>query len=151
MKCVRWIVAAVLATFGNMPVLADSAARTWTGCYAGVHAGGTWGMVDHKATGFPVDPSYQNDVSFRSATAGAHAGCNYQSGSLVLGIEGDLSWASVDEGAVAYINEDTERRQLWRDRFDWFATLRGHIGYARGPWHAFATGRIRVFRSEARL
>lgn len=141
MKRVGRIVATGLfALLGIPSALADSATRSWTGCYAGLHTGGLWGMVDHKVTGVLVDASYQSNVNFQSPTAGAHAGCNYQTGTLVLGIEGDLNWTSVDDSVVAYSNEDTGRRQLWHDTLDWFATLRGRIGVANGAWHAYATG-----------
>jgi outer membrane immunogenic protein len=59
-----------------------------------------------------------DDVAF---LGGLHLGYNYQVGSTVLGIEGDLSFA---------------------DQVDYIATLRGRLGYARDNFLIYATAGV---------
>jgi outer membrane immunogenic protein len=70
------------------PVYAKAApmppsAFSWTGCYVGVHAGGG-GMHDSFTGEFGA-----------GALAGAQGGCNYQTGMLVVGIEGEGWWSGI--------------------------------------------------------
>jgi opacity protein-like surface antigen len=63
----------------------------WTGCYLGVHAGG--GIIED--TFVP-----RGDFAFRSATgggavAGGQIGCNYQTGIMVFGLEGEAAWSNL--------------------------------------------------------
>ena len=69
----------------------------WTGFYVGGHIGGGWGTKD------VFDPS-QGGVLIASGNVsgflgGVQAGYNYQVNNwLVLGVEGDFSWADVHGG-----------------------------------------------------
>ena len=114
-------------------------AASWSGCYAGAHAGGLRGNVDHKVDGSTV-AEYQRDVFFSTATAGAHAGCNYQAGRFVLGVEGDLNWAPVDDGIVVYSSPTTV--QTYRDQLDRYGTVRARVGIADDRWHLFGTAGV---------
>ena len=59
---------------------------SWTGCYVGIHAGG----------GVETDPNFdQPGVFGTGAIAGGQVGCNYQTGMLVFGIEGEGFWSSL--------------------------------------------------------
>lgn len=119
---------------------APAEAQIWSGCYAGVHAGGLWGRTDHGIDGDPVDPAYQSDVTFSDFTAGAHVGCNYQIDRWVLGVEGDLSWAPVDNSVVVFNGASTI--QTYRNKLDRYGTVRGRIGIAEGRWHLFGTAGV---------
>jgi opacity protein-like surface antigen len=55
----------------------------WTGLYAGVSAGSTWGRTHWAFQGSTVDPDYAGVL------AGGQAGYNFQKGRLVAGIEAD--------------------------------------------------------------
>ena len=75
----------------------------WSGCYAGLNAGVAWNHANIATT---VDPgshfSLPSNVALVGAAAsgsmnqdagfigGAHAGCNWQNGFLVFGVEGDF-------------------------------------------------------------
>ena len=118
-----------------------SSARSWTGCYLGAHAGALWGRTDHGVDSkVSVNPAYQRDVKFSDFTAGAHLGCNYQIDRWVLGIEGDLSWAPVDDSMVVF--SDATTIQTYRDKLDRYGTIRGRIGIAEDRWHLFGTAGI---------
>jgi outer membrane immunogenic protein len=92
---------AVSAIFGISPAsAADLAARpmpyaapapvfSWTGCYVGVH-GGAGVLLDQ---GFQASgPADRHGVG---GLAGGQIGCNYQTGMLVLGIEGEGFWSGM--------------------------------------------------------
>jgi outer membrane immunogenic protein len=64
------------------------AAFTWTGFYAGIHAGYAWGDVDHSPTNGGVAPgpfSYDADGAFGGATLGF----NWQFDQIVAGAEAE--------------------------------------------------------------
>ena len=65
----------------QMPVPAFS----WTGCYVGVHAG--FGGMHDSFTGEFGD----------GGLAGGQVGCNYQTGMLVFGIEGEGIWSGIKD------------------------------------------------------
>lgn len=71
-------------------------AFSWTGFYAGVHAGGgvlfDAGWAPTNFFGAPAD------VHGIGALAGGQAGANYQTGMLVLGIEGEAFWSGMSNG-----------------------------------------------------
>jgi opacity protein-like surface antigen len=69
--------------------LLPSPATDWTGCYAGVHAGG--GVIDDTF----VPPFGGATVRGGGAITGAQAGCNFQAGIMVFGLEGEAAWSSM--------------------------------------------------------
>jgi outer membrane immunogenic protein len=133
--------AAQPATAADLPVKAPvmrapaavPIAYSWTGCYIGAHVGGLWGKTRHDIT--PTVAAYVLDVDYSSVTAGGHVGCNYQVQQFVFGIEGDLSWADVDDQAQIVPFD-----QFYRTAFDWYATIRGRAGFAFDRWHIYGTG-----------
>jgi outer membrane immunogenic protein len=137
---------APVQTFTAVPMF------TWTGFYAGLHAGYAWGPVDARAPS--VAPaligSYSESVDVDGGFFGAQAGYNVQFGNIVAGIEGDLSWADINGegsslGGGSRANFD----------IDWQGSIRGRIGvafdrvlvYGTGGW-AFAGGEGRISNLE---
>ena len=59
----------------------------WTGLYVGAHVGGGRSDVDWRF----IDLATQADHSGSGAFGGVQAGYNWQTGSIVYGIEGDVS------------------------------------------------------------
>jgi outer membrane immunogenic protein len=89
--------AADLGTPVRAPVYAPAplpvvAAYTWTGCYVGGNGGGIWARRDWS------DPVFSlGDFGTQTASGGLgglQAGCNYQRGHWVFGVQGDWDWAS---------------------------------------------------------
>ena len=66
--------------------------------------------------------------------AGGTVGYNYQTGSIVWGIEGDFDWSNVKGSATCApgVTCSTEDR--------WLATVRGRLGYAFDRWLPYITG-----------
>lgn len=86
---------------------------TWTGCYIGGNAGGVW--VDKQWTNTAAFPGVTvNGIAIPAAPAGAafgshnpsggiggvQAGCNYQIGTWVFGLQGDYDWTSAQGSNV---------------------------------------------------
>ncbi len=79
---------------------------TWTGCYIGINGGGAW-----KKTEFDISnnnaaffgpafaagstPNHYDIDNMSGGIVGGTLGCNYQTGAVVFGIEGDWDWADV--------------------------------------------------------
>lgn len=103
---------------------------SWTGFYVGGQAGYSWGSdrqgLFATAGRAPLGVSF--DYRPSSFIGGAHAGFNYQMGSVVLGVEGDIE----------AINARDERGGLFRVQQDWQGSVRGRIGYAMDRFMIYA-------------
>jgi outer membrane immunogenic protein len=125
------------------------AAPSWTGFYAGVHAGYGWG--DFEAS--DVDPLFRvlidENLNHKptGGVFGGHAGYNYQVGNLVFGVEGDGSYATI-RGSVFYdfplLGGTFSDQQT--SKIDALFSARGRIGYAFGPALLYATGGVATAR-----
>lgn len=111
----------------------------WAGFYLGVHGGYGWG-----STTFDGRPWL--DAKPQGGVAGGQVGYNWQFGQVVVGAEGDFSWADINETSVvnhSLVNFATgqafpESRGV---KFDDLATARARLGYAIFPAVlAYATG-----------
>src|SRR5262245_52932179 len=86
------------ADLPRMPVKAVPAvapAFSWTGCYVGVHGGYAWGHTKWFERGRQFA---EHDID--GGLVGGQAGCNFQHERLVLGIEGQASWADLKGNSV---------------------------------------------------
>lgn len=71
---------------------------SWTGCYAGAHAGYGWGRENFEDPNANFTANAGDSLGVRSegALAGGQIGCNYQFAShWVVGLEGQYSWADI--------------------------------------------------------
>ena len=109
----------------------------WTGLYIGAHFG--YGSGTSSAT--LTDPIVATNQNVHSgATAGVQAGYNWRLNSgLLFGVEGDISFPnylpsnhSVNAAATVLSNAE--------ESWDYFASMRGRIGYTSGNWLFYATG-----------
>src|SRR5262245_16387963 len=128
------IVLAVLGTsaVASIPATADggpprgysdqvSYPSIWQGLYAGVHVG--FGDGD-------------------GVLGGGQVGYNWQSGRIVYGIEADFAASSIEETATACMGSLCAHASA---SLDWFATVRGRIGYLIDPRIlAYATAGIGI-------
>ena len=109
-------------------------APIWSGPYIGGHAGGIWNKgretsaesdwCRNSCIGFgPTDAVKfeDNGDDEVSLIGGLHVGRNWQNGSTVFGLEADLDFA---------------------DGFDYLATARARLGYARGALLLYATAGV---------
>jgi outer membrane immunogenic protein len=98
------------ACFCALAVPTAVSADNWTGFYIGAHAGFGWGDWDGPMgyddlaavqQAFPNDPRFIFDGSDKSvdgegALGGLQLGGNYQMGTIVVGVEADVTWTKVD-------------------------------------------------------
>jgi outer membrane immunogenic protein len=101
----------------------------WTGFYVGINGGGAWGTSSWDSTG-------GFDVS--GGMIGGTVGYNWQTGPWVLGVEGDLDWASV-KGSTNVIGCVTANCSTENT---WLGTVRGRVGYAFDRWMPYITGGV---------
>jgi outer membrane immunogenic protein len=136
-----------VASAADMPIkapLPPIVSYSWTGCYVGGTAGGTWGRSNHiSSRDVPVSPAIPagtnitgDAIKFTDFLGGGEVGCQYHSGIFVVGIEGDGAWGRVrgdkleipqwqvvpPPGGTANTRAETQER--------WLGTARGRIGVA---------------------
>jgi outer membrane immunogenic protein len=115
---------------------------SWTGFYIGGQAGGGW--FDNQVTNGPnaadgtvnFPPGFVHNTAHGSGgLGGGYAGFNYQVNQIVVGIDGDYSWAHLtgstsDIGPTGFTNISNETVK-------WIATVTGRLGYAVNNWMFF--------------
>ncbi len=121
---------------GSAPAPIDAPA-IWRGLYIGLQAGHRWTTTETANANF-------SSLQARSAQFGGHIGTNYQSGPVVVGLEGDLmvgrgSATTVGAGASLSL-KDT-----------WTSTLRARAGVTFGPALLYATGGVAVAGQDLTL
>ncbi|MCX7310489.1 MAG: porin family protein [Alphaproteobacteria bacterium] len=108
---------------GISPVIAY---YNWTGFYLGINGGYGWGTSDWSL------PAVSNKP--KGGMFGGTLGYNYQVGSIVWGLEGDIDWQNVRSSVACAPGITCETRS------DWLGTFRGRIGYAFDRWMPYITG-----------
>jgi outer membrane immunogenic protein len=109
----------------------------WTGFYIGVSGGGSFGQSTHvdQATGLGDTLGY----NVQGGLVGGTVGYNWQISSLVIGFEGDLSWAGIygshsDDGLAGNLAFQSYTKETW------LGTARGRVGYAVNNLLFYGTG-----------
>jgi opacity protein-like surface antigen len=103
----------------------------WTGPYAGVSAGSTWGRTHWAYQGNTVDPDYAGVL------VGGQAGYNYQTGKFVWGIEADAGSSNARGAAACPIQP---LLYSCEDNIGALGSLTGRFGYAWGRALFYAKG-----------
>jgi outer membrane immunogenic protein len=132
---------------------------SWDGVYIGVVGGYTWNNFDvsnikfQDLPGDPFIPGRDLDVTSWSTnmdggSLGGTLGWNYQTGALVLGLEGDISydWANGDNNKyydTAGFKSEAE--------MNWFGTARLRAGYAFDRALVYATGGLAYGDVEGKI
>src|SRR5258705_864201 len=123
----------------DMPVKAPhiQAVFDWTGLYIGAHAGYSRG----SSSAVLSDPrSIAASNTFSGTIGGVHAGYNYRlSSGLLFGVEADITFPNyLTSNSVVSLLATAQSDLI--EQWDYVATARGRLGYASGPWLAYATG-----------
>ena len=123
----------------DMPVKAPhiQAVFDWTGLYIGAHAGYSRGSSSAALS----DPAtLAASGTFSGTIGGVQAGYNVlMSSGLLLGVEADITFPNflISNSVVSLLaTPQSDVTEQW----DYVATARGRVGYAAGPWLAYATG-----------
>jgi len=148
------------AAAADMPVKAVAPtvpAFSWTGFYAGVHAGWGWndptGTSSISAAGFPNALAAQHDLGANGPLFGGHAGYNWQiDPRWVIGIEGDITGTGIktlspESSTVcsspncSFPGSPTPGALMSMSReVNWLASVRGRLGAIWGPGLIYVTG-----------
>src|SRR5579863_2043133 len=86
-----------------------------------------------------------NSASSDSWLAGAQMGYNWQQGSFVYGLEGDLSGLDFNTQMNTTLPRNTfggafpAPTAITNSTIDWYGTLRGRLGWATGPLLFYGT------------
>ncbi|MEA2795577.1 MAG: high affinity Mn2+ porin [Bradyrhizobium sp.] len=109
----------------------------WTGFYIGAHAGYSRGS-SNAVLSDPASTATSN--SFSGVIGGVQAGYNYRLPSgVLLGVEADITFPNyLTSNSV--VSSLASARSAVTEQWDYVATARGRVGYATGPWLAYATG-----------
>jgi outer membrane immunogenic protein len=102
---------------------------TWTGFYLGLNGGGGWGQSSWDRTG---------NFDLSGGVIGGTAGFNWQTGQVVLGIEGDVDWSGVSGTTAMLCAAGCTTGN------DWLGTARGRVGYAFDRFLPYVTGGLAV-------
>jgi len=110
-----------------------TAAYNWSGFYLGANGGGAWGDSRWQGTG-------NGKVDLSGGMAGGTAGFNWQTGSVVLGVEGDIDWAGLSgsTASAACPGGSCGTSETW------LSTVRGRAGYAFDRFLPYVTGGLAV-------
>ena len=125
---------------------------SWTGFYVGGNVGFnyTTSRFDHAATplsactlitGSVADCSTSGTVNSNSVMGGIQAGFNYQVGSFIWGLEGDITWRGQDVGKATFVPAFGVV-QDFAESNGWLATLRPRVGFAYYRAFIYATGGV---------
>jgi outer membrane immunogenic protein len=146
----------------------------WTGFYAGLNGGYSWGRANSNITGIspfaaifpiPVVAPFRQDVN--GGIAGGQAGYNWQvDRKWVLGLEGDIQWSGERSSSLLTVvgprygstiigipfpgpgpdfNAIITQTASLAHSLEWFATFRGRAGVLADPQTLlYATGGLAV-------
>jgi outer membrane immunogenic protein len=126
---------AVLAASGAASAQSNPA-PIWAGAYVGVHA--DYGNGELSETSI---------LDFKGYAAGLHAGYNFQSGPVVLGVEGDFSFTGIEDEYRTNIGSVAVRLSM---ETPYLASVRGRLGLALGPMLVYGTGGMAFTRLEVK-
>ena len=156
MKKIIFAVGAVVASLAapafaaDLPVKAPPlapivAAPFWTGFYAGVNVGYSWGKADSEArlNGALI---FTDSLDVNGVIGGGQIGYNWQTGNFVLGVEADFQGSgqkgdktSTFSFVVPGIGTLVETAP-YENKLTYLGTVRGRLGYAFSNWLIYATG-----------
>jgi len=144
------LLAATGASMAADAVAADPVAApyNWTGFYAGVHGGYSWGNGD----GAYPNAIVRFETAYPEAQGGllgVQVGYNHQWGNWVLGLEGDLSYSWADGSSVIEDFPDGGDAGGRTDsEFNYLASITGRAGYALDRTLLYAKAGIGFTRLE---
>jgi outer membrane immunogenic protein len=133
----------VAADFGEnaapIPFVAPPAAHNWTGFYAGGNTASSRNRpdLDYSFGALSAGSAVLDPNSF---VAGGQIGYNWQFGSFVIGVEGDLAWRHGTDLATVTPNNAFGEVAGFNTQQNWVGTVRPRVGFAANNWLIYGTG-----------
>jgi outer membrane immunogenic protein len=115
------------------------AVYNWNGVYVGVNGG--WGDGNSNWTDDTLGETGRFPIS--GSVVGGTVGANYQTGTYVFGIEGDLDWTNLRGGSgftCGAIADAVSPPTGCQTQSEWLGTVRGRVGYAVNSVLIYGTG-----------
>ncbi|MEI9924545.1 MAG: outer membrane beta-barrel protein [Bradyrhizobium sp.] len=130
-----------LPTYSKAPVL-RAAVYDWSGFYVGVFGGGGYGNHNvNDAFGNTGAANFTANYSSTGGVGGGEAGYNWQSGSYLVGLEGDVFWSGIKgNDASASPRAPFPSSRSIRIIFAGGGTVRVRSGFTVDRWLMFFTG-----------
>ena len=118
---------------------APAAIYNWSGFYIGGHAGGGFGNSSWS------DPFSGASNTFNSSgfLGGAQVGANLQFNMLVLGVEGDFSWADLKGSGTDSIGD------MLNTNTNWTTTVTGRVGAAFDRFLVYGKGGVAFAQDQS--
>ena len=111
------------------PYVAPPPVFSWTGCYVGVHAGAGI-MVDSVESSSRQMEAVGSNYTGSGGLAGGQAGCNYQDGNWVFGVEGEGWWSGI-KTKDASSSLDFQDTEIAKNKYDYSIAARAGIAFDR--------------------
>jgi outer membrane immunogenic protein len=126
--------------YTKAPVVANPA-YDWSGFYLGGHVGHIWGKSRVTDNGVLTE----SGAPTNGAVGGILTGYNWQSGPLLLGVEGDIGWSNA-EGHGTPIPPPAPAPVAAPNTYklEWDSHIVGKAGFALDRWSIFATGGVAI-------
>jgi outer membrane immunogenic protein len=139
---------------------------TWAGFYVGGHIGYGEGTSDYRQDlefdfdndDFDASNTFRAGVNPDGILGGVQAGYNWQAGSFVFGLEGDISFTDWSASTTVFDAEFDDVNGLGpgdaygtaSTDIDFLASVRGRVGYAMDSVLIYGTGGIAWAKADAR-
>jgi outer membrane immunogenic protein len=115
---------------------------SWTGFYAGVHAGYGWGRENDNLSVPTAGAVGLDHFDVNGAVGGVHAGYNEQFNSFVVGLEGDVDLSGIRGSTHSAIGAEGATISSLSLRNTWQGSVRARIGYAFDRFLFYGTGGV---------
>jgi outer membrane immunogenic protein len=139
-------------------------APTWTGIYLGFNGGWGWTNNNNSNNSLTLAPTVPGAFAPFTVTGGSNSGnnngngpvfggqlgYNYQAGSWVFGVEGDVDGTNIRKSQAGAIAPGlvglspaifpSAGSAFINTRQEWLASIRGRLGYTWGPGMIYVTG-----------
>ncbi len=119
---------------------APVALYNWNGFYVGGNFGYGWDAIDTASTNVATGDVTNTSSNRNGIFGGGQVGYNWQfDPKFLLGIEGDIDGADLTGSHDSCASTGCSHSE---GKEDWFATLRGRVGFVQNNWLFFATGGV---------
>jgi outer membrane immunogenic protein len=132
-------------TYTKAPVYA-APVYNWTGFYVGGHVGGGWADLGSTeiapgTAAFPIGTVFSK-TNMSGFLGGVQGGYNWQTSNIVLGIEGEYTWADISgtESTVSTAGRFAGFTSTVTAKTTDLALVTGRLGYAADNWLFFVKG-----------
>jgi outer membrane immunogenic protein len=138
--------AADMAPAYKAPPMVAPIVYSWTGFYIGGHIGGGWAdqgsvELDPGTNAFPTGTVFAKK-NMSGFLGGVQGGYNWQINNIVLGIEGEYTWADVSGSAttISTVPRFVGFSSISTSKLQDIALVTGRLGYAANNWLFYVKG-----------